>query len=101
MSDTNAQLDEFVSRLIAEKGLEGLDDDVLTQVREDLRSRLEDQINIAILGAMSEEDKTTFSALLDTGNEQEIRAFCAEHIENFDNLIATTLLRFREMYVHG
>lgn len=101
MNTTNSSLDEFVARLLEEKGLSGLDSEVLEQVTTDLRSRVEDRINAKIVSALPESELQAFSTMLDTGSEEEIQAFCTEHIPNMDNLVAAELLAFRETYVAG
>ncbi len=101
MNMPSPSIETFVDRLREEKGLEGLDDEVLTEVRVDLLSRVEDRINAAILTHMPEEVMPAFDALLDSGDESEIKKFCANHITDFDDVIAAELLAFRETYLGG
>jgi Protein of unknown function (DUF5663) len=101
MDTTQTSLDEFVTRLIEEKGLNGLDAEVLEQVTQDLRSRVEDRINAKIVSALPETELPAFSKILEDGTEEQVLAFCAEHIPDMDNLVASELLAFRETYVAG
>ncbi len=101
MNTTTPSLESFVDRLLEEKGLEGLDADVLTQVRSDLMGRLEDRVNAAILAHMPEEHLDAFSKILDSEDTAEIQKFCAKHVPELDTVVATELLGFRETYVGG
>lgn len=101
MNATSPSLEAFVDRLLEEKGLEGLDTDVLAQVRTDLMSRLEDRVNAAILAHMPEDELPAFSKLLDSGDAAEIQKFCAKHVPDLENVVAAELLGFRETYVGG
>ena len=99
MENKEQILEEFIDKLVEEKGLLGLDGDVLNQVKEDLLDRLEDRINAAILENMPEGKMKEFDALLDGANEKEIQEFCSDNIENLDDVIAEALIRFREAYL--
>lgn len=101
MNTINSSLDEFVVRLLEEKGLSGLDPEVFEQVTTDLRSRVEDRINTKIVSSLPESQLEAFSKILDDGTEEQVQAFCTEHIPHMDNLVAAELLAFRETYVAG
>jgi hypothetical protein len=101
MNTTSPSLEAFVDRLLDEKGLEGLDAEVLAQVRTDLMSRLEDRVNAAILAHMPEDQLPAFLKVLDSGDSAEIQKFCVKHVPSLDEVVATELLGFRETYVGG
>ena len=96
---SSESLGAFITKLIEEKGLEGLDPDVLVQVRLDLESRLENRINATILANLPEEDLTEFSQLIDTADEAKIQAYMKKRIPDLDNVIAVELLGFRQTYL--
>lgn len=101
MTNPSPSLELFVNQLVAEKGLEGLDDEVLAQVKEDLMSRVEDRVNAAILARMPEDQLPAFEKVLDGGDQKAIQAFCHKHVDDMDNVVAAELLSFRETYVGG
>jgi len=93
------ELDEFVNKLIEEKGLDNLDVETLKQIKSDLMSRLEDRINAAILAALPPEKLENFEKILDQGGTEEIQSFCSKNILNLDQLIASELMSFRQTYL--
>lgn len=101
METTSASIDSFVERLVDEKGLLGLDDEVLEQVKHDLSSRVEDRINAAILLHIPDSKLEAFSAVLEKEDASEIQKFCAATIPGLDDVVAKELLAFRETYLGG
>ena len=93
-------LEDFVDRLVAEKGMTGLDPEVLAQVKHDLLDRVEDRINALIVEKLPPESLEDFERLLDGGDEKEIQAFCQTQIPDLDQKIAAELLAFRQTYLN-
>ena len=92
-------LEDFVDRLVAEKGMTNLDAEVLAQVKQDLLDRVEDRINALIVEKLPPESLEDFERLLNGGGEKEIQSFCSKHIPNLDQVIAAELLAFRQTYL--
>ena len=92
-------LEDFVGKLVEEKGLGHLDPEVLTQLKKDLLGRLEDRVNAIVLAKMPPEKLEEFEKLVDAGNEEKIQVFCSENIPNLDQSIAAELLAFRQTYL--
>jgi len=97
--EPTAGLDDFVERLIEEKGLNSLDDEVLKQLKNDLSSRLEDRINAAILSALPPRKIEDFEKILEQGSADEIQSFCSKNILDLDQLVASELMNFRQTYL--
>lgn len=93
-------LDEFVSRLVTEKGLESLDGEVLTQLKADLKDRLEERVNAVVLEKLPPGCLEEFEHILDNGDEKEIQLFCQKNIFDLDQAIAVELLNFRQTYLN-
>jgi len=93
------QLDQFVDRLVEEKGFENLTPEVRAQINDDLRNRLEDRINAIILEKLPPEKLEEFEKLVNTGNVEDIQAFSRENIPDLDQHIANELLAFRTTYI--
>lgn len=101
MTTPSPSLESFVDQLLAEKGMSGLDADVLAEAREDLMSRVEDRINAGILAHMPEEQFPAFDEVLAGGKSEEIQAFCKKHVSDLDTIVAGELLSFRQTYIGG
>lgn len=92
-------LNEFIDRLIEEKGLDNLEEETLKQIKLDLHERLEDRINAAILEHMPPEKLEEFDSLLDAADESATQAFCKKNISNLDEVVAAALVAFRQTYL--
>lgn len=92
-------LEQFVDNLLEEKAMVDLDAEVIAQIRKDLLDRVEDHINAAMLEALSPDKLEDFEKILSEGSEADIQTYCSENIPDLDQLIATTLLRFRSIYL--
>jgi len=99
-TNTNDPLSQFVSRLVAEKGLSNCDPEVLAQVKLDLLDRVEDRINAAIVANLPVDKLEYFEKLVDRADEAEIQAFCSRNIQGFDEIIAKELVEFRKTYLN-
>lgn len=91
--------DEFVDKLMLDKGFENKDAEVLAQIKADLSSRLEDRINAMILSNLSENDLVEFGAILDSKDMDKMEKFTFAHIPDINEKIASELLTFRNMYI--
>jgi len=90
---------DFVNRLIKDKGFENKDGEVLAQIREDLSSRIEDRINAMIMINMPEDSLEEFEKILDSHNEDEIEKFVKSKIENIEEKVAAELIEFKNIYL--
>lgn len=102
MEDTQQPLAVFAERLLAEKGIQGLDEEIMAQMRADLVSRAEDHINAAMLAALAPEQVEAFEALLgrDATTGDDVHAFLQEHVPAFDETMANALMGFRNTYLN-
>ncbi len=101
MDEAPLTLDAFATRLLSEKGLEGLDPDVKEQVTKDLASRLADRVNAAILENLPREKMSEFNTLLDENDEAKLQSFISISIPHGSEVIARALMSFRETYLNG
>lgn len=102
MAHNTAQLniDQFVDRLVEEKGFEGVESEVLEQIKKDLKVRVENRINASILEHMPSERLEELEKLLDDGSQEKIQAFCEKHIPDLPSVIANALIGFRQIYLN-
>jgi hypothetical protein len=92
-------LDGFAAKLIEEKGLTNLDEEVISQLNEDLKERLEDRINAMIIEKMPPEKLEEFENLMDKATEEELQKFCQANIVDLDQAVAAELLAYRQIYL--
>ncbi|HMN19735.1 MAG TPA: DUF5663 domain-containing protein [Candidatus Moranbacteria bacterium] len=100
MENKNKSLDEFVDRLVREKGIRVEEDSILAQVRKDLLERVEDRINATILQHMPADKLQEFNELLEFAREEEIQEYCQKNIPNLDEIVARELLDLRDTYLN-
>ena len=102
MNQKYEMLNEFVTRLLQEKGiLEGQDPEVQKQLRLDLYERVEDRLNAAILRELPEDELKTFEKKLEAGNDKELQEYLREKIPDLDQVLAAELVNFRAIYLNA
>jgi hypothetical protein len=93
-------LQSFIDKLVSEKReFEGLEPDVVKQIKLDLLGRLEDRINGAIVANIPEDKISQFEKLTESGTDEEVQAFCEENIPDLAQLIASELIVFKQSYL--
>ena len=93
-------LNTFVESLIDEKGLSYLDDNMLTEMKNDLLNRIEDRLNMIIIKNMPEANIAEFEKMMDDNkSDEELQKFCEEKIPDLGSLVAVDLAHFREVYL--
>lgn len=100
-SASEEQINMFLDKLLAEKGMTGLDQEIYEQLRKDLYSRVEDRLNAAILDSLPKHVWPDFEKLLDQKEQKPIHDFLEKHIPDLQTVIASTLLSFRSVYLHA
>ena len=101
MENKKDELSIFAENLLKEKGLNGIDPEIFAQLRQDLRDRLEDRINVAIAGNIPPEKLSFFEKLLDQSDKNEIQDFCRRNIHNIEEITANELVEFRKTYLNS
>lgn len=92
-------LEEFIDRIVAEKGFDTKDPEVLAQIKADLLGRLEDRINAMILSELPQDKLEEFEKMLDAGNGEAINNFLKENISDAEQKLATVMLEFKSIYL--
>ena len=93
-------LSKFISDIIDAKGYKTLDSDVRRQLEQDLKNRLLDQIDRAVLGALPENKIDGFNDLLDrNASQQEVQQYIANSGVDTKKITLETMLRFRSLYL--
>lgn len=92
-------IEAFVSKLLEEKGVTGLEPEVIEQLKQDLIERAENIVNAEILNNMPESALEDFNKILDDGSEEDIQKFCSDHIKNLDEVVAGGLIKLKNIYL--
>ena len=94
------QLDQFIKEIIDTKQLPGITDEAKAGLLEDMRERLLDMLNHALVEALPEEKLAEFSTLLDGGvSDDAVQQFIAESGVDVEKITAQTMLAFRNLYL--
>lgn len=100
MNTANMDLQTFIGKLVSEKReFEGLEPDVITQIKSDLLERVENRINAVIVNNIPDANSEEFEKITESGTDEEIQAFCESHIPDLAELIASELIVFRQSYL--
>ena len=93
-------IDAFVDRLIEEKGFDNLDGEVLSEIKKELKERVEDRINVVVLAHLPPNKLEEFEKIVTQGTDDEMQTFPLTHIPNLNELLAAELLDFRNRYIN-
>ncbi len=92
-------LEQFVNRLLAEKKLSDLEPGVRDQAKADLLEKAEERVKAVIFANMPADKLAEFTGLMDGGDEAKLQTFIQEAIPNLEQIIAQSLLDFRDTYL--
>lgn len=95
------ELDQFINEMLDAKQISGLTDEVRAQLVSDLKQRLLDQINKALIDALPEDKMDEFEQLLDneSAGDAELQQFIANAGVDVKKVATVTMLRFYDLYV--
>ncbi len=100
MKNKNIDLQDFIDKMISEKReFEGLEPEIIKQIKSDLLVRAEDRINATIVNNIPEDRMEDFGKLTEKGTDEEIQAFCTANIPDLAELIASELIVFKQTYL--
>ena len=93
-------LSKFINDIIDAKNFKTLDSEVRQQLEQDLKNRLLDQIDRAVLGALPENKIDGFNELLDRdASRQEVQRYIANSGVDTKKITLETMLCFRSLYL--
>lgn len=92
-------LNDYVDRLVAEKGFAEKDPEVIAQIKADLLERVENTIDAMIMRNLDESVLPEFDKVLENGNNEDAQDFIKQHIPDIDEKVASELLAFRTTYL--
>jgi hypothetical protein len=93
-------IDWYIDEIVKQKpDFNDLDEEVLDQIKKDLKPRVESHINIEILKNIPQNKLEEFEKIVNSNNQEEIQAFCNENIPDLKDVIAMALISFRDSYM--
>lgn len=98
MKDSSTAI-EFVENLLEARGIEGIDEDVRQELREELLRMLESKINRAVIQSLNSEQLTEFEHLLDTNQIDKMAPFLEDKGVNLTSLVARCMIDLRKSYL--
>lgn len=94
------ELDAFINDILDKKSLPGVTPEVRAQLVADMRERLLDQINRALINALPSEKVTELGGLLDKGaDEASLQKFIMDAGVDTRRVTIETMLKFRMLYL--
>ena len=93
-------VDDFLSTLLDEGGMESVSPEVRAQMLTDLRKRLNERLFATIIVNLSDEKVTEFRELTDrTPADENFEKFIDENISNAQEVFAAAFMTFRNDYL--
>jgi len=94
------QLDQFILDILEQKQLPGITPEVKAQLVTDLKQRLLDQIDRAIIDALPDDKMDQFNDLLDnSADDAQVQEFMVSAGVDVKQVAIDTMLRFRSLYL--
>ena len=95
------KIDEFIESILDEKGITDIEPDVRSELVEDMKKRLLDQINKAAIMKLSEEKAAELATLVDDPNftNEKMAEFMQNSGVNLSEVTLETMLQFRSLYL--
>lgn len=96
-----AALDKFLNDILADKNLSGVNDEARGYLISDLKTRLTDQINRALIDALPGEKTDEFNTLLDDESitDEQVQQFMIDSGIDVKRIAARAMLVFRDLYM--
>lgn len=90
---------QFIDKLIEEKGLHGLDVEIREQLHSDLLRRLEDRLNAKIVSSLNAEQVIKLEHLIDSNQVDKIQLFLQNEGINVNGVVASAMSEFYSSYL--
>ena len=95
------EIDNFIDTILKEKGITGLEPDVESDLKAEMKERLLGQINKAAVMELSEEKAAELAELVDKPDftNEKMTEFMQNSGVNLTNVVADTMIKFRSFYL--
>lgn len=94
-------IDDFIETLLNEKGITDVDPETKTELKEEMKGRLIDQINQAAIMELSEEKAAELASKVDDPEftNEKMTEFMQNSGVDLTAVVANTMLQFRSFYL--
>lgn len=90
---------KFVDTLIERKNIQGVDEDVLLQLKSDLLKSLERQVNRALIESLNQDQLAKFEHLIDTHQNAKLQEFLIHQGVDVQAVVARVMMAFQNAYI--
>lgn len=96
-------IDDFINQLLIDKGITGLEPDVEEDLKNEMKTRLTNQINKAAVMRLSEEKADELAKLVEDPNftNEQMSEFMQNSGVNLAEVALDTMLEFRNLYLNS
>ena len=96
-------LDEFIESLLIEKGITDVEPEIREELKEEMKTRLLDQIDKAAVMQLSEEKAAELAAMVDDPDftNEKMTEFMQNSGVNLTEVALDTMLQFRNFYLNS
>lgn len=95
----NKTLEDFVQSILKEKNLSGVEQEILEQLKDEMVTRLESQINRALIDSLDDNQFDEFESLVKSKNTEKIKTFFTDKGVPVEAIMARVLTKFRISYL--
>ncbi len=92
-------LRDFVTSVLKEKNLVGVDQEILDKLTDDLVVRLQDQINRGLIDSLDEKQFAEFEKLVAAEDTKKLSTFFTDSGVPVQNVITEVMAKFRVAYL--
>ena len=94
-------IDEFINQLLVDKGITDLEPEIEADLKEEMKTKLLDQINKAAVMQLSEEKATELAGMVDDPEftNEKLTEFMQSSGVNLAEVATDTMLQFRSFYL--
>lgn len=94
-------IDDFISQLLVDKGIKDLEPEIEEDLKDDMKTRLMDQINKAAVMQLSEEKAAELAGMVDDSDftNEKLTEFMQNSGVNLTEVAIDTMLQFRSAYL--
>lgn len=95
----NQELKNFVTKIIEDKKLTGVEQDIIDKLTDELTSQLEESINRALINSLNDSQLQEFKTLVDGGETQKISTFFTDKNLPVQTIVTEAMAKFRVAYL--
>ena len=95
-------MDKFIRQILADNGINGLDDDVMENLVKEMKEYLIDQINIAAISKLPDDKAEELKDKMSDPNfsDDDLRDFMKNSEIDLAQIALNTMLKFRNYYLN-